>query len=1209
MATQHYIGPHVITFVNLYGLPRGPTRPNAFQQMQSLMQFLTTTFVYGHSGHVVIAGDFNFSPTELPEFLMWRRQGWTTAQELAEHRWGVPWRPTCKHSTERDILWLSPSVQSLCTGVNVEQTFADHCSVWITLALSEKSAVHQTWPRPAPIPWEKVDIPSWKQACESHSFEVPEDSTDFMKLFAKQYENSLEGFIDAPCSKLHPSQCGRAKRLSPEVRLAEPQRVRASRPGEVTLRQDLVGVAVLNWFRQLRRLQAFLHSIRKGLQHENAISHRQELWLSIVHAKGFEDGFCAWWTRQPFFEDIGHLPLAPPDLGQAEWIYAAFHTAFRQFESWHIQKKDQLIKARYERDMSQVFRDLREPKPDQIDCLWTTNRYVVAAVRPGNKSLLLDRPVAPLPGGVWTFQGCPVEVSDTIEELIILRHWPDIEPGHELRHQSHTKSDSEVHEQLRDYWRPRWQQEQQVDDSTWRRVTGFVQNFVPACPFHLEDVTPDDWLRTVKRLKPTAATGADGFARLDLLHMPLFYVQLLLGLLMEIEKGEREWPQQFLEAIVLTLAKRDDASSAGEYRPIVLFSMIYRCWGSLRCRQLLRQLEEYVHDDAHGFLPGRETRHSWVQIQSSVELALQAGTPLAGIATDLTKAFNCIQRPQLLHLAERLGIPSRILTPWTSFLARFQRRFQVHHHLSEPLLSSVGCAEGDPLSVLGMAMLDMSLHIYQQQLAPQVRTLSFVDNLSLLSVDLDRLVRGFFALQAFLTMWGLVIDTAKSYAWATTPLLRRQLEPLGIQMVADVMELGGSLTLGASLRVRQFLARGAKLEQKWARLRVSKAPLLQKTLCLPAVFWASALHGCLGCVFVETHIHQLRKKAVNGLGVRCGGANPLLRLSLTSHATADPGFYQLKTCFFEMRRLCRKLPALLQQWQLYMRQCTGKRISGPFFKMLELCGQVGWSILVPPFFTDHDGFEFNLLQICNAELDLLLLDGWAQYLSHNVRHRTTMEDLYGLDLELALLDRSSMVPADLGRVLALQSGAFISTWQHAKFDVTKSAICSHCLVPDTQMHWFRCPKYVELRAAQPALLPIIRDAPACVLHHLLMPRSPFARDLKAYFLNIEDRVKTFLSQPSEGVQHLFSDGSCFTYPAKCCNTAAWALLNATTGQLIGHGLVPGLIQTIARGELLAVLAAAHWCVAFFDASVPLVRFTKHCQWSSGPFGRQMASYP
>eukprot|EP00438_Fugacium_kawagutii_P028105 Skav224950 [mRNA] locus=scaffold1186:12077:14866:- [translate_table: standard] len=608
--------------------------------------------------------------------------------------------------------------------------------------------------------------------------------------------------------------------------------------------------------------------------------------------------------------------------------------------------------------------------------------------------------------------------------------------------------------------------------------------------------------------------------------------------------------------------------------------MVFRIWGSLRCRQLLRLLESYIHSDAHGFLPGRETMQSWLQIQTCIEMALQSGAQVSGIATDLRKAFNNIGRPQWFCLAEHVGIPDRILRPWSKFLKDFTRRFMVHNNLSAPLHSNVGFAEGDPLSVMAMAVLDWSLHIYMEALAPPVRTLTFVDNISLMATDAGHLVFSFFTLQAFLALWGLEIDAGKSYTWSTWASTRHALTFLGIKVATDAAELGGSLTLGASRRVRLFLERGAKLTAKWTRLRVSKAPLIQKLVCLPSVFWSAALHGSLGCNFSLQHLHDLRKLAIKHLGLQRGGANPLLRLSLTTPLTADPGFYHVRTCIFDFRRICGKSPDILQQWRLYMSVHDGRFTAGPFYKLVDLFSQLGWSLHDVPRFFDHDGCEHNLIELSNAALEALLADAWMQTLPPKVCHRQTMQDLTSLDTELIHFDRDRFTPQELGQVLALQSGAFISNSQHAKYDVSKQPSCSQCGVPDTQSHWFCCPRYEHLRADLRELPTWIHSIPRCTLNHLLPLRSPAYVQMKRYFLQLADRSGTFVSAPGPGIQHLFCDGSYIPKTPKIASIAAWSVVNSTTGQPTGFGPVPGLRQSTARAELHAVLAAARWCAHY-----------------------------
>jgi hypothetical protein len=81
--------------------------------------------------------------------------------------------------------------------------------------------------------------------------------------------------------------------------------------------------------------------------------------------------------------------------------------------------------------------------------------------------------------------------------------------------------------------------------------------------------------------------------------------------------------------------------------------------------------------------------------------------------------------------------------------------------------------------------------------------------------------------------------------------------------------------------------------------------------------------------------------------------------------------------------------------------------------------------------------------------------------------------------------------------MALQSGAFLSDWNHSKYDPSKPQICSHCLVPNTQQHWFECPKFEHIRDEMMEPFNWIHEVPDCALSHLLMPRSPYEVEMKA----------------------------------------------------------------------------------------------------------------
>ena len=60
---------------------------------------------------------------------------------------------------------------------------------------------------------------------------------------------------------------------------------------------------------------------------------------------------------------------------------------------------------------------------------------------------------------------------------------------------------------------------------------------------------------TVRRYRPRAARGPDGFARDDLVNMPLTRVEELVAMLNSVEAGSVPWPKQLLTTFMCALTK------------------------------------------------------------------------------------------------------------------------------------------------------------------------------------------------------------------------------------------------------------------------------------------------------------------------------------------------------------------------------------------------------------------------------------------------------------------------------------------------------------------------------------------------------------------------------------------------------------------------------------------------------------------------------
>ena len=150
----------------------------------------------------------------------------------------------------------------------------------------------------------------------------------------------------------------------------------------------------------------------------------------------------------------------------------------------------------------------------------------------------------------------------------------------------------------------------------------------------------------------------------------------------------------------------------------------------------------------------------------------------------------------------------------------------------------------------------------------------------------------------------------------------------------------------------------------------------------------------------------------------------------------------------------------------------------------------------PPLLFTADGVGVDLFRVPKGLLRKLAETAWAQLITRQHRHRHTMTDLQGLNLDVIRCGLKRLTFTEQARLHALQSGARISNAQHSKYDTGKSATCSCCGVLDTVEHKIRfCRLYEACRHGHEEVLSRWDALPVCLTHHLLPPANPHLRAL------------------------------------------------------------------------------------------------------------------
>ena len=1152
---------------------KGPTFPKAPELNRKLLDFLGREIIAGATGPRIVMGDYNI-PSNHEAFCFWRLHGWESAQTFAQRHFGWKPLPTSKGRQERDMIWLSPEVQKIMTGIHHQDIFAEHSTLSIDILVPSQVGGLQTWPRPSPIPWDRVSD-DWTCALPPGWHDIQNSTQQYQQLWTSM-ESSLKDHIGRPeCSSLTSAECGRAQRLTPLKQQPMQPLCRPARQGEVQLRHDLTGNAVRQWFRQLRRLQSLVHALQQGKMHLAAIEYRIGLWTSIVRAPGFAHGFRAWWNRQrPHnLEDTPPtLPMQVPDLSTAQKLFRTFRLNFEKFESWHLRQRGKQLQQRHDQSMKHLYQELKDPAKGQPNIFYAVKEHEVKMVNADNV-VVVDPPPPHIPQQIW--HAGDVLIPATADETGHLSFDQDflVQPGALLQSTSMVHSVSDMHHDLLQHWVQRWQARVQPKHEEWQRMLDFFRAHMPTIHLRAPPIEPDQWQRVLKKYKKTAARGLDGVSHEDLRHLPTALQDGLLHMLTQIEQGRQPWPQQVLKGQCAALAKTTTAHCPGDFRPIVILSLTYRTWGALRARQLIHQLAPYADVGQFGFLPGNEPLQLWLSLQSQIEEALLLNNDIQGITTDLVRAFNNIPRPHTRALAQHLGMPATVLNPWMSFLDSFERAFTIDNFISDFVGSSVGMPEGDSLSVYSMIQLDMAFHTYMRVFAPAVQSFSYVDNLMLRSSKVTDLLGGWAALQTFFELWNLQTDPRKTYGWGLTKTSRDALSFVDIPVCQNGSELGGAMTYGRCYTVKHFHDRAASLDQKWERLRRSSAPLRQKELALYMVFWPKALHGTHAVPVSHAFLSTLRTSALKGLRLGKAGTNALLRLSIPMDMRSDPGFYRVSSLCRDFVRLCGKDDEFRSRWIHLGGSLGSTSRAGPYAVLREELNSLGWRV-EPPMIIDRDGVKLSLLVADSRELDFLLQDAWCQHVTERVRHRHLMNDLTGIDMILAKAVTLNCTAQDAAILAAIQSGTFLSAHSQSKFDLTKVPMRTLCGVKNDHVHWLKCPHFNSHR---PDIWPLDLDFwPTCLTAHLLPPPNPHIHPLKVHLHTLQDCSWDFWPDAGDGPQHLFTDGSAWRHEHPWLSRASWAVLNASTGAIVAAATVPGLWQTNDKAEIWAIMAALQW---------------------------------
>lgn len=1202
----------------IYGFAAQPTTQETRSKTNALAQLLHERLVTQSQGLRFIAGDFNQEDGQIECMRTWANLGWINVQTWASEKFGTAIVPTCHGKTVKDHLFVSPELAMYLKSVHVDSSFfADHACLWAKFEDFSKPPLIPMWKKPSKLPWEQIHQPDKNSLddpltlfnsttsaahavaglaeqtatlalseCTDRSEYQNEDMSNEYEAIAKTLEDEFD--LKLKERNLPPLQSHQKGRCSTrEVRWVQEFSVPPVQGRENDLQPEYHGPdrKHAQWVRQTRRCINFAQLVKQNIPITSLKHvHRDQLWRSIETATGFSMPFRNWWNKQ-CCKEMPEFPKQPPDYVTACLLARIMTKHLRNLEQSLSRARIHKAKIRRENDTNVIFADIQDRAPEPVQMLVSEVTSTVIDLDEDNFAVVVDPP------GDWqsdqhiTIGQSSFEIIHAEPDKIWLTTFDNLEIGQSVFQDKYVGEVREMFHLFGKAWSKRWDRHANVDDSRWDPIIEVAKMVLSPPPeMAYAPITYEEWTQAIRKKKKRSAVGPDGYARADLIHMPKWLTERLLKMLHAIEQGAT-WPVQSITGFVAALEKVKNAKTVDQYRPITIFSIVFRTWGSIRSRQVLRHLAKIAPNTCTGNLPNKRTTDVWYGIQAQIEQSIFDGTTMSGAIIDLIKAFNLLPRVPVMSVLAHLNVATPILRSWANALINMRRRFVVRQAVGPAIASSTGFAEGDAMSVTAMLGVNLVCHAWCKVRFPSIHLWSYVDNIELTCEDADTALQSLSGLYDFADLMDVQIDSDKTFLWSTSPTDRKIIRAENLVVKSNARDLGGHMQYTLQVTNSTVAAKCAAMNPLWGKLCRSLASYQQKLRACKAKAWTRCLHAVESIHLADEHFDRLRTGVMQSIHASRTGASPLIHLNLIESPCNDPQFHAMVTTICTFRQYMSE-EAISDVCSAIMEDVRQRPRPGPCSVLLTRVHQIGWSWVRNSTFCDHSGYTFDILQIPIQELKLRLQQGWRDRIRAIVNLRKTMKGINLTSSSVTKKGWEKLTPNEQSIMRVCLNGTFFTAdrMRHCK-DGEQTTSCCFCGLPDSQFHrHWECEKFSQCRRhLTTEEIEIIKTMPECVVNHGWIPEPPSLRCFQQECQNIQDTTGIFVPTyvPDSSI-HLFTDGGCLAPTSGPGKLAMWglALGSVEKDQIfpIANGLLPGILQTAVRAEIVAVISACKYVV-------------------------------
>ena len=160
------------------------------------------------------------------------------------------------------------------------------------------------------------------------------------------------------------------------------------------------------------------------------------------------------------------------------------------------------------------------------------------------------------------------------------------------------------------------------------------------------------------------------------------------------------------------------------YRVLLMLPSVYRLWAKTRLRHLTPWVEDWRTEEMYAGVPGRGAADASYHTALVIENCTLKGEELTGGAADIYKRFDQIDRTLLYRLLEEAGMPKGVMNAYRNFLENLEVYNTVAGGLGQPYTKPASIPQGDPLSMMVVALLLRAWIIQMNRVGVEPRVLA-----------------------------------------------------------------------------------------------------------------------------------------------------------------------------------------------------------------------------------------------------------------------------------------------------------------------------------------------------------------------------------------------------------------------------------------------------------------------------------------------------